>query len=131
MRIIKHLRTVCQQFAPFYELQINKKLFVPTNFCTFAPLNETQKTAMTHKTALKIYEWASYLLIVGATLIYVFMKQQGVVLTMLVQVLAMFMRMMMERTRRRACEDEIDELQSDLRRLTQLYAEEKKKHKSE
>ncbi|MBQ7279534.1 MAG: hypothetical protein IJR13_02255 [Bacteroidales bacterium] len=84
---------------------------------------------MTHKTALKIYEWASYLLIVGATLIYIFLKAEGVVLTMLVLVLAMFMRMMMERTRRKACEDEIDELQNDLRRLTRLLAEEKKKEK--
>jgi hypothetical protein len=36
--------------------------------------------------------------------------------------------MMMERTRRQAADAEIDVLKSDLRRLTQLYSEEKKKN---
>ena len=40
------------------------------------------------------------------------------------------MRLMMERTRYRACEEENDELRADLRRLTQLLAEEKKKNQN-
>ena len=42
--------------------------------------------------------------------------------------LAVFCRLMMERTRRQAADAENDELKNDLRRLTQLYAEEKKKN---
>lgn len=83
---------------------------------------------MSHNTALKIYEWASYLLIVGATVIYFMLKERGIALTLVALVLAIFMRLMMERTRRKACEEENDELRADLRRLTQLYAEEKKKN---
>lgn len=83
---------------------------------------------MSHNTALKIYEWASYLLIVGATVIYFMLKESGIALTLVVLVLAIFMRLMMERTRRKVCEEENDELRADLRRLTQLYAEEKKKN---
>lgn len=82
---------------------------------------------MTHNTALKIYEWGSYLLIVGATILYFVLKERGIALVLVVLVLAIFMRLMMERTRRKACEDEIDELQGDLRRLTRLLAEAQKK----
>ena len=57
------------------------------------------------------------------------LKKCLAVIPAILLVLAMFMRMMMERTRRKACEDEIDELQNDLRRLTRLLAEEKKKEK--
>ena len=39
---------------------------------------------MSHKTAIKVYEIASYVLILGATAIYFLMKSQGVALTMLV-----------------------------------------------
>ena len=37
---------------------------------------------------------------------------------------------MMERTRRQAADAENDELKADLRKLTQLYAQEKKKNNS-
>ncbi|MBR1516921.1 MAG: hypothetical protein IJ620_02085 [Bacteroidales bacterium] len=83
---------------------------------------------MSHKTLLTLYEWASYLLIAGATAIYFIYRERGIALTLVVLVLAVFMRLMMERTRRKACEEENDELRADLRRLTQLYAEEKKKN---
>ncbi|MBR1793099.1 MAG: hypothetical protein IJ764_05610 [Bacteroidales bacterium] len=82
---------------------------------------------MSHKTALKLYEWASYILILGATVLYFVLRERGIALTLVVLVLAVFMRLMMERTRRKACEDEITELQDDLRRLTRLLAESKKK----
>ena len=59
---------------------------------------------MSHKTALKIYEYASYILIIGATVIYFTMKAEGLALTMLVLALAMTMRMLMERHRYKACE---------------------------
>ena len=84
---------------------------------------------MTHKTALTIYEWISYLLIAGATVIYFALKERGIALTLVVLVLAVFMRMMMERTRRKACEEENEELRNDLRRLTQLLAEAKRDNK--
>ena len=83
---------------------------------------------MSHKTALKIYEYASYLLIIGATVIYFTLKAEGLSLTMLVLALAMTMRMLMERQRFKACEEENDQLKDDLRRLTLLLAEEKKKN---
>lgn len=83
---------------------------------------------MNHKTAVKVYEYASYVLILGATAIYFILKAQGLALTMLVLALAIAARMMMERHRYKACEEENDELRADLRRLTQLLAEEKKKN---
>lgn len=83
---------------------------------------------MSHKTALKIFEYASYVLIIGATVIYFVMKSRGLALTMLVLALAMTCRMLMERQRYKACEEENDELRNDLRRLTLLLAEEKKKN---
>ena len=49
---------------------------------------------------------------------------------MILVALAILMRMMMERHRFRSAEEEIDQLKDDLRRLTQLYAEEKKKNKN-
>ncbi len=85
---------------------------------------------MSHKTAIKVYEIASYVLILGATAIYFLMKSQGVALTMLVLALAIFCRWMMDRHRYRACEEENDQLRDDLRRLTLLLAEEKKKNNS-
>lgn len=86
---------------------------------------------MNHQTKLRIYEWASYILILGATLVWFFMRNMGAPalnLTLIILVLALFCRMMMERTRRQAADAEIEELRTDLRRLTQLYAEEKKKN---
>ena len=83
---------------------------------------------MTHKTALRIYEWVSYLLLVAATVVYFVFKGEGVNLVLIILILAVFMRLMMERTRYKACEEENEELQEDLRRLTLLLAEEKKKN---
>ncbi len=85
---------------------------------------------MSHKTAIKVYEIASYVLILGATAAYFLLKtsELRLSLTMILVALAILMRMMMERHRFRSAEDEIDQLKDDLRRLTQLYAEEKKKN---
>ena len=85
---------------------------------------------MSHKTAIKVYEIASYVLILGATAAYFLLKTSDLrlSLTMILVALAILMRMMMERHRFRSAEDEIDQLKDDLRRLTQLYAEEKKKN---
>lgn len=83
---------------------------------------------MSHQTAVKIYEYASYALIIGATVLYFKMKAQGVSLTLIVLALAIFCRWMMDRHRYKACEEENDSLRNDLRRLTQLLAEEKKKN---
>lgn len=83
---------------------------------------------MSHKTAIRIYEIASYVLILGATAIYFIMKSNGLSLTMVVLVLAIFCRWMMDRHRYRSCEEENDQLRADMRRLTMLLAEEKKKN---
>ena len=85
---------------------------------------------MSHKTAIKVYEIASYVLILGTTAAYFLLKtsELRLSLTMILVALAILMRMMMERHRFRSAEDEIDQLKDDLRRLTQLYAEEKKKN---
>lgn len=85
---------------------------------------------MTYQTKLKIFEWISYLLILGATVLYFIFRGQGpwaLNITLVVLVLAVFSRLMMERVRRQAADAENQELKDDLRRLTQLYAEEKKK----
>ena len=71
------------------------------------------------------------MLILGATALYFWLKQQGLSLTMLVLALAIFCRWMMDRHRYKACEQENDELRNDVRRLTQLLAEEKKKNKQQ
>ena len=87
---------------------------------------------MSHKTAIKLYEIASYVLILGATVVYFLLRNSGTMmglsLTMILVALAIAMRWMMERHRFRACEEELDQLKDDLRRLTLLYAEEKKKN---
>lgn len=88
---------------------------------------------MNHQTKLRLYEIVSYILIIGATVIYFIFHEQGpgaLNLTLIVLILAVLSRMMMERTRRQAADAEIDILRNDLRRLTQLYAEEKKKNES-
>ena len=86
---------------------------------------------MSHKTAIRVYEIASYVLIAGATAVVFLMKEHPMrlSLTMLILMVAIGCRWMMERHRCKAANDEIDQLQDDLRRLTQLYAEEKKRNK--
>ena len=85
---------------------------------------------MSHNTAIKIYEIASYALILGATAVYFMMNDnpRKLSLTMLLVALALFTRWMMERHRAKASDEENDQLKADLRRLTQLLAEEKKKN---
>ena len=85
---------------------------------------------MSHKTAIKLYEIASYVLILGATAIYFMLKDSPMRLsvTMMLVALAIAMRWLMERHRTKSADEEIDQLQNDLRRLTQLLAEEKKKN---
>ncbi|MCQ2260887.1 MAG: hypothetical protein MJZ77_05820 [Bacteroidales bacterium] len=83
---------------------------------------------------LKIYEWISYILIIAATVIYFMLHNNGpwaLNITLCVLVLAVFSRLMMERTRREAANAENEELRNDLRKLTQLYAEAKKKADSQ
>ena len=94
------------------------------------PQNNNVDT-MNYQRTLRIYEWISYILIIGATVAYFFLHSRGawaLNLTLCILVLAIFCRLMMERTRRLAADAENDQLKDDLRRLTQLYAEEKKKN---
>ena len=87
---------------------------------------------MSHKTYIRIYEIASYVLILGATVLYFMLKTinpvQRLSLVMILVALAIACRWGMAHHRFRSCEDELDQLQQDFRRLTQLYAEEKKKN---
>ena len=85
---------------------------------------------MSHKTAIKIYEIVSYLLILGATAVFFILKDNPMRLsmTMVLVTLAVAMRWLMERHRAKSADEEIDQLHDDLRRLTQLLAEEKKKN---
>lgn len=85
---------------------------------------------MSHKTAIRLYEIISYVLILGATIIFFMLKDSPMrlSLTMILVTLAVAMRWLMERERAKSADEEIDQLQADLRRLTQLLAEEKKKN---
>ena len=85
---------------------------------------------MSHKTAIRLYEIISYVLILGATVIFFMLKDSPMrlSLTMILVTLAVAMRWLMERERAKSADEEIDQLQTDLRRLTQLLAEEKKKN---
>ncbi len=85
---------------------------------------------MNFKRNLRIYEYISYILLLGATVICFAFRAESWRLeaTLLLIVAALFARLMMERTRYKAADAENDELKDDLRRLTQLYAEEKKKN---
>ena len=82
---------------------------------------------MNKETLAKIYEWASYILIVAAT-VYFFVNHKEVMLTMLGIILALFCRNMMYRTRYKMFEEENEELKVDLRRLTNLLEVAKKKN---
>ena len=87
---------------------------------------------MNYQRNLRIFEYISYFLLLGATVICFAFRGEPwrIDATLLSIVLALFARMMMERTRYKAADAENDELKSDLRRLTQLYAEEKKKNQN-
>lgn len=81
---------------------------------------------MEKSTQSKLYEWASYLLIVAAT-VYFFVSDKEVTITMFGIVLALFCRNMMYRVRYKMFEEENEELKVDLRRLTNILELEKKK----
>ena len=90
---------------------------------------------MSHKTAVKIYEIASYVLILAATALMLVPKLKAAMegsnllaVIMILIALATAARWGMEHHRFRSAEGEIDQLQGDVRRLTQLLAEEKKKN---
>ena len=82
---------------------------------------------MDKNTQAKLYEWASYLLIIGAT-VYFFVSHKEVTITMMFIVLALFCRNMMYRVRYKMFEEENEELKVDLRRLNNLLEVEKKKN---
>lgn len=83
---------------------------------------------MEKTTQAKIYEWLSYLLIVGAT-VYFFVTGKEVKITLLGIILALFCRNMMYRVRYKMFEEENEELKVDLRRLTNLLEVAKKENK--
>ncbi len=87
---------------------------------------------MNSSTAAKIYDWASYIFIIGATVFFFVMKEETqlrVYLTLFLLFIALFMKALMYRSRTRALESDNEELRNDLRRLTALLAE-KERHQT-
>ena len=85
---------------------------------------------MEKSTQAKLYEWASYIVIVAAT-VYFFISHKEVTVTMLGIVVAMFCRSMMYRTKYKMYEEENEEMKVDMRRLTNLLEIEKKKNNNQ
>lgn len=89
---------------------------------------------MEKTTLAKVYEWASYIIIIAATVFYfVFdkMSPMRLPITLLGIILALFCRNMMYRTRYKMFEEENEEMKVDLRRLTNLLEIEKRKKNEE
>lgn len=87
---------------------------------------------MSKDTASKIFEWCSYILILGATAVFFLLKEMPVLrinLTLIVLVVAVYMRALMYRSRLRGTSDENEELRRDLRRLTAILSEKEKGNK--
>ena len=85
---------------------------------------------MEKTTLAKVYEWASYIIIIAATVFYFVFDKTSLMrlpITLLGIILALFFRNMMYRTKYKLFEDENEELKVDLRRLTNLLEIEKKK----
>ncbi len=84
---------------------------------------------MSHDKEIKIYEYASYVLLLGATAVFVILRksspQLSTTLTLLILVVAVLMRMFMERARRKTYEEENESLKADLKHLTALLKKEK------
>ncbi len=100
--------------------------------CTFAFSNF--HTKMEKSTLAKLYEWASYIIIVAATVFYFAFDKTSLMrlpITLLGIILALFFRNLMYRTRYKMFEDENEELKVDLRRLTNLLELEKKKNSTQ
>ena len=80
---------------------------------------------MKKDTAAKIYEWAPYVMLLGATAVF-FIAHQRVDLTLIVLMVAIYLRALMYRTRYKAFEEENSDLKRDLRRLTAVLKEKEK-----
>lgn len=89
---------------------------------------------MTHNKEIKIYEWTSYVLLLGATAVFLILRSKSQPLanslTLLILVVAMFMRMLMERARRKSYEEENESLKADLKHLTSLLRKEKQNNQN-
>lgn len=84
---------------------------------------------MSSDTAAKIFEWCSYILILGATMVFFLLKDTPVLrinLTLIILVVAVYMRALMYRSKMRVANDENDELKRDLRQLTAMLAQKEK-----
>lgn len=81
---------------------------------------------MRKETAIKLWEWSSYIVILGATLVF-FLFKKNLDITLLLLVVAVYLRVMMYRTKYKACQEENELLESDLRKLTHLLESQKKK----
>lgn len=87
---------------------------------------------MSSDTASKIFEWCSYILILGATTVFFLLKEMPTLrinLTLIVLVVAVYMRALMYRSRLRGTNDENEELRRDLRRLTAMLSDKEKGNK--
>ncbi|MDO4217958.1 MAG: hypothetical protein Q4D03_07295 [Bacteroidales bacterium] len=81
---------------------------------------------MKKDTAAKIYEWASYIMLLGATVVF-FLTSKNVQITLLILVVAVYLRALMYRARYKSYEEENETLKRDLRRLTAALKESEKK----
>lgn len=85
---------------------------------------------MSQDKKIKIYEWSSYVLLLGATVVFLVLRAKhpslSNTLTMLILLVAMFLRMLMERARCKSFEEENESLKADLKHLTSLLRKEKK-----
>lgn len=84
---------------------------------------------MSHEKEIKIFEYTSYVLLLGATAVFMIMRksypQLATTLTLLILVVAVLMRLFMERARRKTYEEENESLKADLKHLTALLKKEK------
>ncbi len=80
---------------------------------------------MKRDTAAKIYEWASYVMLLAATAFF-FIARERVSITLIVLMVSIFLRALMYRTRCKAYEEENSDLKRDLRRLTAVLKEKEK-----
>jgi hypothetical protein len=108
-------------------------LKIPEDLFHFSIFALQFSSIMTHDKEIKIYEWVSYVLLIGATAVFIILRKGhpalSNTLTLLILVVAMFMRMLMERARRKSFEEENESLKADLKHLTSLLRKEKQNTK--
>lgn len=81
---------------------------------------------MSKSNASKLFEWLSYLFIAGATAAF-FLTHKDVAITLLLLIIAVYMRALMYRTKYHICQEENEELMKDLKQAASLLRQREKK----